>query len=374
MRNQLAFTRFAAAARQIGALVLGLVTYTLGPCLSASAQGTFTTFDAPGAVNGTFSEAINPEGTVTGYYRDANSVSHGFARAPDGTFVTFDAPGDVGGTSPSAMNSAGSITGSFCGVGIACEAFLRTTGGAFQAFYAPGAVFGTYPAGINSASEIVGSYYDANFVSHGFVRASDGAITTFNAPGAGTSSGGTYADGINPQGTVSGCYVDANSVSHGFVAAKDGTLTRFDVPGSQGTGCFGLFIANVVAINPSGALTGGYFEPIEGNPFGGNWRGFLRAPDGTFTTFDAATGPCCIWTYGVAINSANGIAGYYNDGSDVNHGFLRASDGTVTILAAPGAGTSAGQGTIADGINPGGQITGYYTDGSDLSHGFVWTP
>jgi hypothetical protein len=43
---------------------------------------TFTTFDVPGAVLGTVPTAINPAGTITGYYVDASFVSHGFIRIP----------------------------------------------------------------------------------------------------------------------------------------------------------------------------------------------------------------------------------------------------------------------------------------------------
>jgi hypothetical protein len=48
-------------------------------------DGTFTTFDAQGAINGTIPSSINPEGAITGYYYDTNVVAHGFLRAKDGT-------------------------------------------------------------------------------------------------------------------------------------------------------------------------------------------------------------------------------------------------------------------------------------------------
>jgi hypothetical protein len=55
--------------------------------------GSFTTFDVPGAVNGTFPSSINPAGAITGSYYDVNFVGHGFLRAKNGTLVSFDAPG-----------------------------------------------------------------------------------------------------------------------------------------------------------------------------------------------------------------------------------------------------------------------------------------
>jgi hypothetical protein len=225
---------------------------------------------------------------------------------------------------------------------------------------------------------------DANFVVHGFLRAPDGTITTIDAPGAGAGafpSGGTWAFGINPQGTVAGCYIDNSNVGHGFVRNRKGTLTAFDVPDSTNLSCAGdygelPFGSSIVGINPAGAITGAAFEPSE-NLLGGNYRGFLRGKDGTFTTFDAVpspSSPCCTWTFGIAINPAGVIAGYDNDFESVNHGFVRATDGTVTILDAPGAGTGSLQGTIALAINPAGQVTGEYADENSGQHGFLWTP
>ena len=56
------------------------------------AAGTFVTFDAPGAFQGTFPSSISQAGAITGYYYDANFVPHGFLRASNGTFITFDVP------------------------------------------------------------------------------------------------------------------------------------------------------------------------------------------------------------------------------------------------------------------------------------------
>jgi hypothetical protein len=55
-------------------------------------------------------------------------------------------------------------------------------------------------------------------------------------------------------------------------------------------------------------------------------------------------------TFGIDINPSGDIAGFDNDYINVNHGFLRSKDGTVTILDAPGAGTGFNQGTLARSI------------------------
>ncbi len=146
-------------------------------------DGTFTTFDVPGAgtgnFQGTFAYNINPAGAIAGQYQDPSNVWHGFLRAPNGTITTFDAPG------------AG--TGSGQGTFTATE------------------------EGLSPAGAIAGNYIDASGTSHSYVRAPDGAIATFDAPGAGTGSGqGTFSGGINPAGTIPGIYLDDTNVYHGY--------------------------------------------------------------------------------------------------------------------------------------------------------------
>jgi hypothetical protein len=379
---KVAVTGAAALGRRKVALAVCLALCTLGLGFSANAQeGTFVTFDAPGAgmeaFSGTFPFAIDPAGAITGTSCSALFTCQGFLRAPDGTFTTFDTTA----TYPSGINPEGAIAGSGSAGG-----FLRIPDGTVTTFNAPdgGFLFGFSPVfSINPSGTITGPWADPNFVIHGFLRASDGTITTFDAPGAGTSFFQALPFGINPNGTVAGCYIDANGVGHGFVRARDGTLTTFDPPNSTNLSCFafsfGFFIVPdpVGGINPAGSITGSYFEPISGNPFGGNYRGFLRAKDGSFTTFDAVpspSSPCCTWTNGIAINPAGEIAGFDNDYISVNHGFVRGKDGTVTILDAPGAGTGFIQGTLALSINPAGQVAGFYSDANSVYHGFVWIP
>ena len=76
-------------------------------------------------------------------------------------------------------------------------------------------------------------------------------------------------------------------------------------------------------------------------------------------------------TLATTINSTGTVAGYYLDSSGVYHGFVRAATGTFTSFEAPKAGTHAGQGTIPFAINSAGVITGYYFDSSNATHGFV---
>ncbi len=216
------------------------------------------------------------------------------------------------------------------------------------------------------------------------MRTPSGTITMFDGPDASTGLfEGTSPADINLEGTVSGCYYDANSVSHGFLRSRSGAITTFDVPGGSSVWCynyqsteFGLS-SEGLGISLTGAITGSYFEPISGNVFGGNWRGFLRYRDGTFKSFDATpnpSSPCCTWTWAIATNLAGAVVGFENDSHDINHGFLRTSDGTVTLLDAPDAGTGHNQGTVANAINIFGWITGSYIDANGVRHGALWIP
>src|SRR5215472_10697555 len=95
------------------ALAVCLTLATLGMGSSANAQErntTFITFDVPGAAEGTFPDAINPAGVITGDYLDASSLNHSFLRDRDGTFITYDPP-DMIGSVANSINPAGAIAG-----------------------------------------------------------------------------------------------------------------------------------------------------------------------------------------------------------------------------------------------------------------------
>jgi hypothetical protein len=341
----------------------------------------FISFDAPGAGTGagmgTYPVAINQANAVTGNYYDGSFVSHGFVRAHGVVTASFDAPNAINGTFPVGINSEGAITGYFYDANLIPHGFLRATDGSIVAFDAPGAVNGTSPLAINSSGEITGNFADLNVVLHGFLRTRDGRITTFDVAGAGSGFlDGTLAFGNSPFGgtsagiaadrTITGAYADMG-VLHGFIRSPDGSISTFDVPDGSYTG--------PTALGKDEGITGSYFEPIAGNPLGGNFRGFLRTRNGDFSTFDAATySPCCIWTFPEAINPEGSITGYDNDGHNRFYAFVRTREGEIATFSVPGAGTAGFQGTLAFGINPAGAITGRYIDASNVSHGFIRMP
>jgi hypothetical protein len=358
---------------------------------------------APGAGTGRFQgtspTSINPAGTITGYYYDANGVGHGFVRRSNGTATTFDVPGLTYYTAPASINPAGAVTGSYQYTNdpnLVAHGFVRAGNGTFSTFDAPsigttcfeGNFFipGTFPSSINPEGAVTGNYYDTNCVSHGFLRASDGTLTTFDVPGSCTTTCfGTQPVVINPDGTILGIYTDSGGNPHGFLLTSDGGFTSFDPPGaiaSPFASCCSY--GPDLAMNPAGVITGAYFQVINGAEFGGEYHVFVRAPDGTITTFGVTasikvgsrTIPCPpggVWTFPSGITPAGAITGSFNDCAGDDHGFLRAPDGTLTVFDVPNNPVSY-QGTVPLGITPAGVIMGFYRDPNLVFHGFLFLP
>lgn len=317
-------------------------------------DGNFTPFDAPGAgtafyyingsFDGTFPLGINQFGAVVGYYNDANAVSHCFVRGPDGKITTFDAPGadtnpaDRAGSQLTGINPLGLTVGISEASTTVVHGFIRTPGAQFTFFDAAPNALSTFPNGpINLEGGLVGFYLDSNLLFHGFVRNPDGRIATFVGPGSCTTgtSAGCYGTGdlnINVFGWSVGAYGDKNFIHHGFLRSPEGTLTVFDAPGA------------------------GSSSPYQGTIFSLNFT-----PDGNEVA---------------GLNDSGAVAATYLDSNNVYHGFLRTPDGKFTSFDAPGADLTSGDynGTFPVSINQFGAIVGLYTDSSGLPHGFLREP
>jgi len=375
----------------------GILAFAAALCLlalnfSASAQESrIITFDAPGsgtvanAFNGTFATAINAVGTVAGYYNDSNVVSHCFIRTADGKITTFDVPGadinpaDAAGSIIYAINAFGTAAGIYLDSSFVSHGFLRSPDGKFTTFDAPGAGgFGTTPLAINLEGAIVGYYTDSNYSFHAFLRSPDGKFTTWIGPDACTGNGsegcfGSGASNINAFGTIAGGFEDnsGNFVHHSYVRNTEGKVKTFDVPGAgtgsyQGTGCPGCFLG----LNQWGAIAGIYSDANSVN------HGFLRRPDGKFTTFDAPgagtgiyQGTGCASDCPVSLNDWGAITGVYIDANYVFHGYLRSPQGHIVTVDPVGSAS-----TFPDGINDLGTIAGYYADANGVFHGFLRIP
>ena len=181
-------------------------------------------------------------------------------------------------------------------------------------------------------------------------------IVVPNSPG--NPAHQTFPYSINNNGVIAGYYTFGSGLtSHGFVRAADGTITTFDPPGLPlGGATFAL------SINAAGAIVGYYL----GGKFPFTNHGFVRDPQGNFTFFDP---PGSTSTIADSINIGGAIAGYYSDASNVKHGFLRSDNGTLVSFDPPGS-----IATTVLVINANGSIAGDYQLADMSVHGFVRQP
>jgi uncharacterized membrane protein len=204
---------------------------------------------------------------------------------------------------------------------------------------------GTFATFVNESDDVVGYIIDPNNLFHGFVQTAAPAITTIDAPGAGTAAGyGTFTTGINGPGEVIGYFVAPTGFFHSYMISSGGTMTEFDPPNASGS--------SALCVNDNGTIAGGVID-INGN------HGYVRTSDGTYTLIDP-TGDATQVSEVIPrqINASGDVAGYYEDLSGVFHGFQWQANGTVTLLNAPGAGTAQGEGTEMLGINASGEMIG----------------
>jgi hypothetical protein len=95
-------------------------------------------------------------------------------------------------------------------------------------------------------------------------------------------------------------------------------------------------------------------------------HGFVRAADGTITTFDP---PGSVETCAVPISNKGLVAGFYQKGDRMYHGYVRKPDGTIKAFDPPGSVHTIPQG-IDDSHTDGGAVTGCFSS-NNLFRGFV---
>jgi hypothetical protein len=314
----------------------------------AGAKPTLTSFDPPGSVQ-TNTTAINETGTVTGYYSDGTQY-RGFLRRIDGTIDTFAPSGSIAAY-VMAINADDTVTGFYIDTGNDIHSFIRTADGTITTFDVSGNW--TSATAINDKGVTAG-YYSESADDHGFVRSARGKLTSFDIAGEGRG-GGPSPNGINAAGTVAGTWLDTGNAQHGFVRTADGTTTAFDPPGS--------FQTQVAGINASGAIAG-YFNDDAGG------HGYIRAPDGGFTIIDV---PGYSFASAFGLDRRGMATGYCAASDSVAVGFIYRPNGKVATFRMTGAGTERYQGTYPVGINDSDMVAGYYLDGGNVMHGFIRT-
>ena len=105
--------------------------------------------------------------------------------------------------------------------------------------------------------------------------------------------------------------------------------------------------------------------------FGSAFLGVLNAQTFTYTTFDVPEAAQDLLNVD-SINGAGVIAGYLTDTSGNMKGWIRDTDGTITLLVDP-LDTNTPTATVAFGLSNGGTTTGYFYDtAAGLYNGYFY--
>lgn len=122
-------------------------------------------------------------------------------------------------------------------------------------------------------------------------------------------------------------------------------------------------VTDVMSINGRGDMIGqvGWINPADVTPIGSHWRGWLYQK-GVFQLIDP---PGAMLTYPADINERGEIVGLYR-GPAGRKGFLRAPNGTLTDIVAPGTPFL----TFPQAISNSGEIVGFYANTPGFPRGF----
>ena len=199
----------------------------------------------------------------------------------------------------------------------------------------------------NSTHEIAGDFDDKDGITHGFVvNNHHGVFTTFTTIDV-LGAKSTSLNGINASGQLVGTYTDVAGTDHAFFKNRGCPAIPLDPAGTvRSQGGF---------INAQGQVVGEYRTDKA--------RGFIWR-NGIFTTLNLNF-PNDLPTVPFGINDRGAVVGTYLTAGNINHGFLRSSNGDFKTIDVPDADV-----TVAEGINDAGTIVGVYIV-NGLFHGFV---
>jgi len=173
-------------------------------------------------------------------------------------------------------------------------------------------------------------------------------IETFDYPGTGNA---TLPQKLNDRGLVVGVVIDAAGVTRGFLRNRHNVYSRQWVEPND-TGLF----TEARAVNNSRIVCGEYLNGTDLT-----FHGYFRV-HAEFTEFDL---PDATNTIPLALNNANDFAGtaVLTDGSQPAFVSL---GGSVTFFSIPDAAA-----TLAYSLNASDQSVGYYLDAAGLTHGYL---
>jgi len=214
----------------------------------------------------------------------ADTLDYAFNTIPNGASGNFQAWG---------IGNNGTIVGN-----------LYTGYGVYGATYSEGAVtsipgYMQYAFDINSGGTVVGT--NAYNGSKGYMRDSAGQTTFFDVTLPGAIQGTTWGSGINNSGQVVGFYTSNHY--QGYLRNVDGSFVNISVPDATYTQARG--------INDSGYVVGNYSVALNDAYASVRAYGFVRAPNGTFTTLSGPNAIAGLGTYVTDINNNGDVLGWY---------------------------------------------------------------
>ena len=204
----------------------------------------------------------------------------------------------------------------------------------------------TYFYALDNVGRAAGHYKDMDGLYHGVIL-ENGELRQYDFPGAAE----THIYGMSDEtGALSGNAVDEMGVSRGF---SGDTLIAF--PGAVNT--YADFV------NAAGAVVGSYRD-ADGRP-----HGFIRNPDGSFTTIDVPEMPNLEFLFVNTITDFGVVAFRAKAVNDILRSYILLPDGILYEVRLPGS-----VNTVVRNVNQDGSIIGYYdlTDGQ--RYGFVGRP
>ena len=217
--------------------------------------------------------------------------------------------------------------------------------GVFSTYDFPGSQ-NTYFYALGNNGNAAGHYKDSNGLYHGVIL-ENGELRQYDFPGAAE----THIYGISDEtGALSGNIVDAAGATHAF----SGELT-ITFPGAVNT--YGDFV------NAAGAVVGSYVDAD------GMFHGFIRHPDGSFTTIDLPTMPNLEFLFVNTITDIGVIGFRAKAANDILRSYILLPSGILYEVRLPSSVI-----TVVRNVNQDGSIIGYYDATDGRRYGFVGRP
>jgi len=271
----------------------------------ATAQGTYTQIDYPGATE-TYGNGIDAAGDVVGSYRTgATGTSlHGFLLSA-GAYTSIDYAG-AAQTVLTGINDAGQIVGysEYPFRGFVYDTSTQTF---TDLSFPPGTDI--YPSGINNDGSIAGYVSRAPYEDTytGFELAASGRDLQIVPPG---SRAYTIVTGIDADGGVVG-YFSTGYANYNFTFTN-GIYRKLSIPGTT---------PSLYGVNPQGTVMVGTYSYSENK-----WMGFLFQ-NGVLKGLQPAGAE---YTSAQGINSAGVVVGYFEDANLKDHGFTWTPDAATS--------------------------------------------